>query len=171
MSNWAYWHCQLGHNRPSTISNNLYFKVHSGTAYSLTATLCGYVSKHFTLCDSSCCNLVVVTWIYFLSFLSDELFSPRPSFELPSPLHQILVTPLQTNVYSKSLNDYAARFCDVEAVVITNYKQWPMNKDSFIVSSTITTVAAMNVTNSQPVTDNKASTDRLYVWQWQWTGY
>ena len=34
-------------------------------------TICGYLSKHFTVYDSNCCSLVVATWIlYSVSFLA-----------------------------------------------------------------------------------------------------
>jgi len=48
-----------------SISDNLFFPVHFGTAQSqkTMVPLYGYVSKHFTVCDSSFCGLVVATLI------------------------------------------------------------------------------------------------------------
>jgi len=44
------------------ISNNMFFFQSTFELHSVSpATLCGYLSKHFTICDSSCCSSVVAT--------------------------------------------------------------------------------------------------------------
>jgi len=51
------WRCDS-----SQITLGFLVSVRFGTAQSLTLTLCGgYLSKHFTACDSSLCGLVVAT--------------------------------------------------------------------------------------------------------------
>jgi len=68
-----------------SISNNLFFSIHFGTAWSLTATLHDYLSKHFTVSDSiSSYSFVMASWIYLVSFCVtkyfylDQVFCPSP---------------------------------------------------------------------------------------------
>jgi len=76
----------LGHVPLSSISNNLFFFGSVGTAQNLmTANLCGYPSKTIwqSVTAAAVRRLVSATWIYFVSFLCDKLFSFRPIFVLP----------------------------------------------------------------------------------------
>jgi len=58
---------------PHSIFGNLFFKVYFGAAHSLTVTLCGYLSKHFMVCD------MPLLWFNggyinnYIPFLCDEL--------------------------------------------------------------------------------------------------
>ena len=64
----------LGHILPST-SNYLFFSVNFRAAQSLTATLCGCLSKQIctlpNFCDTSCCgSSVATTWTLFSCIIS-----------------------------------------------------------------------------------------------------
>jgi len=64
----------------SLISNNVFFSIHFGAAESLLiATLCSYLSKHFTF-SQSVTSAAVVMQLYDMSFLCVELFLFRPRF-------------------------------------------------------------------------------------------
>ena len=85
---WIHWCRQLwgtGACSPN-IQQFIFWLILDVTNYdAMTAIFCSYLSRCFTVCDSSFCNLVVTTRICFLSFLWDQLFLCRPSF-VPSPL-------------------------------------------------------------------------------------
>jgi len=79
---WGQWCCQLwatGTRAPHRFST-IYFFQFSWNCTKSDSDLFGYLSKYCSVCDSSCCSLVVATWIYFMSFLCSRLFSFRPSF-------------------------------------------------------------------------------------------
>jgi len=80
---WNHCHRQLwgtGARTPVPWNFNNLFSVHFGSAHRecvnvcLTATLCGYLFKHFTVCNSNCCSLMVATRIYFVLFFSYKYF-------------------------------------------------------------------------------------------------
>jgi len=64
-------------------------------AQSLTATLCGCLSKHIVFCDTSCGSSVAATWTLFTVLFRVILCATKISCSFVSPLsHKILATPL-----------------------------------------------------------------------------
>jgi len=83
----AHWRRQLwrtGERAPST-SNNLIFSLNFGAAQSLTATLCGCLSKHFVFCVSSCGSSVAGTWTLFIVLLRVILCATKKGSCAPDP--------------------------------------------------------------------------------------
>jgi len=66
----------------------IYFSVHFGTVKSLTAILCGFVSKHFLVCDSCSWSLAVVTGIFWSHFCATN-YLHFGRILCPAPVAQI----------------------------------------------------------------------------------
>ena len=108
---------------PSLDFQRLTFSVHFGTVQRLTATLRGFVSRRFTVCDNSCCSFVVAAPIYFLHFLCDELFSFRLTF-VP---RRILVTPLVGPVRNSSRARTAPVYVPHTCLAIISQRDWSIS--------------------------------------------